>query len=121
MVPASLLAPRKNSRSLRNSPVALTRWNSSELAAAADEAGFQRTVFYSNFHFDNLAGKDLANRRGNCSFLRYLDSFLDMHHGVSADGLAKLRTHLFPMFGRLEELFSGGDGAPLLGCMVFCR
>jgi ubiquinone/menaquinone biosynthesis C-methylase UbiE len=93
----------------------------SELAAAADEAGFRRTVFYSNFHFDNLAGKDLARRRGTCSFLGYLGSFLEMHHGVSADGLAKLRTHLFPMFGRLEELFSGGDGAPLVGCMVFCR
>lgn len=93
----------------------------SELAAAADEAGFRRSVLYSNFHFDNLAGSDLGRRQGPCSFLAYLDSFLEMHHGLSPDGLAKLRTHLFPMFGRLDEVFSAGDGVPLVGCMVFCR
>ncbi len=93
----------------------------SELAAAADEAGFARTVFYSNFHFADLVDADLECRLGGCSFRAYLDSFLEHHHRVSADGLLKLRTHLFPLLRGIDTAFIAGDGAPLLGCMVFCR
>ncbi len=93
----------------------------SELATAADQAGFTRTVFYANFHFSDLAGTDLENRQGRCSFWGYLESFLDAHHGVSADGIAKLRTHLSPILAGVDRAFIAGDGAPLLGCMVFCR
>jgi SAM-dependent methyltransferase len=93
----------------------------SELAAAADEAGFFRSVFYSNFHFQDLADSDLSKRQGCASFIGYLDSFLEQHHRVSSDGLAKLRTHLFPALKRIDATFIAGDGAPLLGCMVFCR
>jgi ubiquinone/menaquinone biosynthesis C-methylase UbiE len=92
-----------------------------ELATAADEAGFVRSVFYSNFHFQDLADADLSRRQGTASFVGYLDSFLEQHHRVSADGLAKLRTHLFPALNRIDATFIAGDGAPLLGCMAFCR
>jgi hypothetical protein len=39
-----------------------------ELALAADQAGFTRTVFYSNFHFSDLAGTDLETRRASARF-----------------------------------------------------
>jgi ubiquinone/menaquinone biosynthesis C-methylase UbiE len=93
----------------------------SELATAADEAGFLRSVFYSNFHFQDLADADLSRRQGTASFIGYLDSFLEQHHRVSADGLTKLRTHLFPALNRIDATFIAGDGAPLLGSMAFCR
>ncbi len=93
----------------------------SELATAADEAGFARSVFYSNYHFQDLADSDLSRRQGTASFVGYLDSFLEHHHRISADGLGKLRTHLFPTLQRIDATFIAGDGAPLLGCMVFCK
>ena len=93
----------------------------SELAAAGYAAGFARTIFYSNFHFCDLLNHDLTRHQGKCSFIGYLDSFLEMHHRVSSEGLAKLRAHLFPLLQHLESAFMAGDGAPLLGCMVFCR
>jgi ubiquinone/menaquinone biosynthesis C-methylase UbiE len=93
----------------------------SELATAADEAGFIRSVFYSNFHFQDLADSDLSRRQGTASFVDYLDSFLEHHHRISKDGLAKLRAHLYPTLNRIDATFIAGDGAPLLGCMAFCR
>jgi ubiquinone/menaquinone biosynthesis C-methylase UbiE len=92
-----------------------------ELAAAADEAGFMRSVFYSNFHFQDLADAGLNQRQGRASFVGYLNSFLQHHHGISADGLAKLRAHLYPAMQGVEHTFVAGDGVPLLGCMAFCR
>jgi ubiquinone/menaquinone biosynthesis C-methylase UbiE len=92
-----------------------------ELAAAADEAGFVRSVFYSNFHFQDLADTGLNQRQGRASFVGYLNSFLEHHHGISADGLAKLRAHLYPAMQGIERTFVNGDGVPLLGCMAFCR
>jgi hypothetical protein len=40
----------------------------SELATAADEAGFLRSGFYSNFHFQDLADADLSRRQGTWQF-----------------------------------------------------
>jgi ubiquinone/menaquinone biosynthesis C-methylase UbiE len=93
----------------------------SELSAAGSVAGFNRSLFYSNFHFCDLFGHDFSQQQGRCSFLSYLDSFLEMHHRVSTDGLAKLRKHMFPVLQRLDATFVAGDGVPLLGCMVFCK
>ena len=93
----------------------------SDLTTAAQRAGFGATMFYGNVHFEDLAEADLAASTGSCSFLGYMDSFLEHHHRVSADGMAKLRTHLFPIFQTLDDRFRGGDGAPLLGCMLFRR
>ena len=92
-----------------------------ELADAADQAGFARSVFYANAHFQDLADTDLSQRQGACSFTAYLDSFLDQHHRVSAGGMAKLRRHLFPVLTHLDHAYVDGDGAPLFGCMVFRR
>jgi SAM-dependent methyltransferase len=92
----------------------------SELAREADEAGFVRSAFYANAHFSDLAESDLAAHRGACSFLHYMDSFLEHHHRVSPDGMARLRSHLFPVLQHLDAAFQSGDGPPLLGCMVFC-
>ena len=92
-----------------------------ELAAAADTAGFERSIFYANAHFQDLADTDLSQRQGACSFVAYLDSFLEHHHLVSADGMTKLRRHLFPILQHLDRSYIGGDGAPLFGCMVFRR
>ena len=93
----------------------------SDLTTAAQKAGFAATMFYSNVHFEDLANADLGARTGGCSFLNYMDSFLEHHHRISADGMNKLRSHLFPVFQTLDDRFRGGDGAPLLGCMVFRR
>ena len=92
-----------------------------ELAEGADDAGFVRSVFYSNLHFQDVPGAATPTRRGACSLIAYLDSFLEHHHRLSPDGMIKLRTHLFPVFAGLDAVFTGGDGAALLGCMVFCR
>jgi SAM-dependent methyltransferase len=92
-----------------------------ELAAAADQAGFARSVSYSNFHFRDLASADLSIRQGMCSFVDYMDSFLEHHHRLSADAMTKLRTHLFPNLQHLDIAFRNGDGVPLVGCIVFCK
>ncbi len=92
-----------------------------ELAAVADEAGFARTAFYSNAHFQDLVDVDLSQRQRTTSLVEYLGAFLEHHHRISADGMKKLRADLFPVFGRVDTAFRAGDGAPLLGCMVFCR
>ncbi len=93
----------------------------SELGTAAGAAGFAASVFYANAHFSDLADTDLSLARGACSFVAYMDSFLEAHHRISADGMAKLRAHLFPVLGKLDRAFIDGDGAPLFGCMVFRR
>ena len=93
----------------------------SELATAASTVGFTGSVFYANAHFADLADTDLSLRHGACSIVGYMDSFLEMHHRVSLDGMEKLRTHLFPVLAKLDRAFVDGDGAPLFGCMVFCR
>ncbi len=92
-----------------------------ELADAADLAGFSRSIFYANAHFQDLADTDLAQRQGRCSFVGYFGSFLEQHHLVSAGGMAKLRQHLFPVLRHLDQSYINGDGAPLFGCMVFRR
>jgi ubiquinone/menaquinone biosynthesis C-methylase UbiE len=92
-----------------------------ELISGADTAGFASTVFYSNVHFSDLADTDLSNRQASCSFVDYLDSFLAMHHRVSPSGMQTLRQHFFPLLQRIDARFRAGDGAPLLGCMVFRR
>ncbi|QOR55300.1 MAG: type 12 methyltransferase [Phage 67_12] len=92
-----------------------------ELAAVADEAGFMRTAFYSNAHFQDLSDSDLSQRQRSSSLLEYLDAFLEHHHRVSPDGMAKLRASVFPMFKRVDATFRAGDGVPLLGCGVFCK
>jgi hypothetical protein len=88
---------------------------------AAADAGFSRSFFYSNFHFQDLAGADPSYRSGRLSLLQYLDSFLEHHHRVSTDGMAKLRQSLFPIFGGMDHVFAVGDGAALLGCLVCCK
>jgi ubiquinone/menaquinone biosynthesis C-methylase UbiE len=93
----------------------------SELSAAGRAAGFGHSLFYSNFHFCDLVGHDFTLQQGRCSFIGYLDSFLEMHHRISRDGMSKMRTHMFPRFERLDSTFVAGDGPPILGCMVFCR
>ncbi len=93
----------------------------SELMQAAADAGFSRSFFYSNFHFQDLAGADPSYRSGRLSLLQYLDSFLEHHHRVSTDGMAKLRQSLFPIFGGMDHVFAVGDGAALLGCLVCCK
>ena len=92
-----------------------------ELADAADVAGFARSIFYANAHFQDLADTELAQRQGACSFVAYFDSFLEQHHRVSAAGMAALRRHLFPVLRNLDRAYIDGDGAPLFGCMVFRR
>jgi ubiquinone/menaquinone biosynthesis C-methylase UbiE len=92
-----------------------------ELVEAAGDAGFRRSFFYSNFHFQDLADADPSCRRGHLSLLDYLDSFLEHHHRVSADGMVKLRHALFPVFDRLDHVFRVGDGAALLGCLGLCK
>ena len=92
-----------------------------ELADAADAAGFARSTFYANAHFQDLADTDLSRRQGACSFVAYFDSFLEQHHRVSAAGMAALRQHLFPILRNLDRTYIDGDGAPLFGCMVFRR
>ena len=92
-----------------------------ELIAGADAAGFARTSFYSNRHFHDLADADLSDHRGTCSFVDYMDSFLEAHHRVSSSGMTKLRELLFPMLQRIDARFRAGDGVPLLGCVVFRR
>jgi ubiquinone/menaquinone biosynthesis C-methylase UbiE len=92
-----------------------------ELIAGADAAGFVGTAFHSNRHFSDLADADLSKRQGICSFVDYLDSFLEMHQRVTPSGMQTLRQHLFPILQRVDARFRAGDGAPLLGCMVFRR
>ena len=92
-----------------------------DLIAGADEAGFVGTAFYSNVHFSDLINQDLSRRQSACSFVDYLDSFLEMHHRVSQPGMQILRQELFPILHRLDSRFRAGDGAALLGCMVFRR
>jgi ubiquinone/menaquinone biosynthesis C-methylase UbiE len=92
-----------------------------ELVEAAGNAGFRRSFFYSNLHFQDLADADPAYRRGKVSFLNYLDSFLEFHHRISPAGLATLREHLFPVFSGLDRVFTTGDGAALLGSIVLCK
>ena len=55
------------------------------------------------------------------SVIEYLDSFLEHHHRISAAGMARLRTTLFPLFSGLDQVFRAGDGAALLGCLVLRR
>jgi ubiquinone/menaquinone biosynthesis C-methylase UbiE len=92
-----------------------------ELMEACNDAGFRRSFFYSNFHFQDLADADPSYRRGRLSLLKYLDSFLEHHHRVSSDGMTRLREALFPVFGGLDHVFTVGDGAALLGCLVCCK
>jgi len=92
-----------------------------ELMAGGDAARFANMAFYSNVHFSDLMGRDLANRQAACSFVEYFDSFLEMHHRVSSQGMQALREHLFPLLQRIDARFRAGDGAALLGCMVFRR
>jgi 2-polyprenyl-3-methyl-5-hydroxy-6-metoxy-1,4-benzoquinol methylase len=92
-----------------------------ELVAGADAAGFAGTAFYCNVHFADLIGRDLANRQASCSLVEYFASFLEMHHRVSPPGMQALRQHLFPLLDRIDARFRNGDGAALLGCMVFRR
>ncbi len=94
---------------------------SNEVVEGATDAGFRRSFFYSNIHFQDLANADASYRRGRLSFLAYLDSFLEHHHRVSPGGMARLRDSLFPVFDRLDNVFRVGDGAALLGCLVFCK
>jgi SAM-dependent methyltransferase len=91
----------------------------SALAEAAGDAGFSRSFLYANAHFQDLADTDLSARHGSCSFVGYLDSFLEQHHRVSREGMEVLRARLFPVLGRIDQAFRDGDGAPLFGCMVF--
>jgi ubiquinone/menaquinone biosynthesis C-methylase UbiE len=93
----------------------------SELAAAGSAAGFAQSHFYSNFHFVDLVDSDFSDRQGRCSLVGYLDSFMEHHHRISPDGLSKLRQHLFPLLQGVDNAFMAGDGAPLLGCMAFCK
>lgn len=92
-----------------------------ELIAGADAAGFGRTCFYSNRHFHDLADTDLSKHEGDCSFIAYLDSFLEQHHRVSLSGMQTLRASLFPLLQRIDARFRAGDGVPLFGCAVFHR
>jgi len=92
-----------------------------ELVEAGGDAGFRLSFFYSNLHFQDLADADPAYRRGRVSFLSYLDSFLEFHHRLSPAGLATLRDHLFPIFASFDRVFIEGDGAALLGSIVFCK
>jgi 2-polyprenyl-3-methyl-5-hydroxy-6-metoxy-1,4-benzoquinol methylase len=92
-----------------------------ELIAGAEAAGFVGTAFYGNRHFCDLADTDLSKPQGSCSFVDYLDSFLEMHQRVTASGMQTLRQRLFPILQRIDMRFRAGDGAPLLGCMVFRR
>jgi ubiquinone/menaquinone biosynthesis C-methylase UbiE len=92
-----------------------------ELAEGAHDAGFRRSFFYSNLHFQDIADTDPGCRRGRVSFLDYLDSFLEHHHRVSAAGMSRLRESLFPVFERLDQIFRVGDGAALLGSLVVCK
>jgi SAM-dependent methyltransferase len=92
-----------------------------ELIAGADAAGFGKNSFYSNRHFYDLADSDLSNAHGHCSFIGYLDSFLEQHHRVSPTGMRSLRESLFPLLLRIDARFRAGDGVPLFGCMVFRR
>ncbi len=92
-----------------------------ELADAAVTAGFDRSIFYANAHFQDLADTDLSRRQGACSFVGYFGSFLEQHHLVSAAGMKALRRHLFPILQNLDRSYIDGDGAPLFGCMVFRR
>jgi hypothetical protein len=48
-------------------------------------------------------------------------SFLKQHHRVSANGMIKLRESLFPIFKRLDHVFTVGDGAAILGSFAFCK
>jgi SAM-dependent methyltransferase len=94
----------------------------SELLAGADAAGFAKSYFYSNGHFHDLADSDLSSRQqGHCSFIEYLDSFLEQHHRVSPTGMRALRKILFPLLLRIDARFRAGDGVPLFSCMVFRR
>jgi SAM-dependent methyltransferase len=92
-----------------------------ELFAVADAAGFGHTCFYSNRHFHDLADTDLSRPHGDCSFIAYLDSFLEQHHGVSDSGMRTLRQSFFPILQRIDARFRAGDGVPLFGCVVFRR
>ncbi len=92
-----------------------------ELIAGADTAGFGKSYFYSNGHFHDLADSDLSRHQGRCSFIEYLDSFLEQHHRVSAAGMQSLRECLFPLLLRIDARFRAGDGVPLFGCMIFRR
>ncbi len=90
-----------------------------ELIAAADAAGFTGTIVHSNAHFSDLVDADLAHRKPSCSFVDYLDSFLERHQGVSRPGMEALRQHLFPTLQRLDARYRTGDGAALLASIVF--
>jgi 2-polyprenyl-3-methyl-5-hydroxy-6-metoxy-1,4-benzoquinol methylase len=92
-----------------------------ELIAGADKAGFSKSAFYSNGHFHDLADSDLSNPPRHCSFIAYLDSFLEQHHRVSSAGMESLREFFFPLLLRLDARFRAGDGVPLFGCMAFRR
>jgi SAM-dependent methyltransferase len=92
-----------------------------ELIAGADTAGFTKTSFYSNGHFHDLTNTDLSKHQGRCSFIGYLDSFLEQHHLVSACGMRTLRESLFPLLQGIDARFRAGDGVPLFGCVVFRR
>jgi SAM-dependent methyltransferase len=92
-----------------------------ELIAGADAAGFSKSHFYSNGHFHDLADSDLSNPPRHCSFIAYLDSFLEQHHRVSSAGMESLRELFFPLLLRLDARFRAGDGVPLFGCMAFRR
>jgi hypothetical protein len=93
----------------------------SDLIASAEIAGFGHSCFYSNRHFQDLADTDLSNRQGRCSFTAYLESFLEQHHRVSQSGMRAIHEFLFPVLAKLDARFQAGDGAPLLGCIVFRR
>jgi SAM-dependent methyltransferase len=92
-----------------------------DLIAGANAAGFAETCFYPNKHFYDLADADLSDQRGIFSFTDYLAGSLEMHHRVSSAGMQALRQHLFPLLQRIDARFRAGDGAPLLGSMVFRR
>lgn len=92
-----------------------------DLAMAADAAGFRRMRFYSNAHFQDLADTDLDQHRRVASVIDYLDSFLVSHHRISPEAMAVIRRDLFPIFGKLDATYRRGDGPPLLACAVFVR
>lgn len=90
-----------------------------ELIAGARAAGFADAAVHANAHFADLVYADLSARGGSCSFIGYLDAFLERHHLVSSTGMRVLRQHLFPILHRLDARFRSGDGAALLASIVF--
>ena len=93
----------------------------SEMIDAGTRAGFAEARCYANRHFGDLLDADLGAPRSSVSLLRYLDSFLEHHHRLSADALTAMRERVYPLFARLDARFVSGDGAALLGCFVMTK